>query len=243
MIKNGDNLTDEYAKINPFRKVPAATLDGKPMNESLAIMRYLARTVQIDDHWYPKVWNGRGGGELKGYFYYRSWNKKHKSSKRINRSFTLTFQNPEQQLKVDEYLDWQHLNTRANCAMYFRTKWLVPILTGKPVDPKKEASFKKRMEQTLDEIETVWLDGGNKKFICGGDKPSAADIWACCELEQPSMAGYDVRKDRKILAAYMQRVKDELNPFYDEAHKIVYQMVEKFGGDIPGQSHEPKAKL
>lgn len=26
------------------------------------------------------------------------------------------------QLKVDEYLEWQHLNTRAHCALYFRAK-------------------------------------------------------------------------------------------------------------------------
>ena len=26
------------------------------------------------------------------------------------------------QARVDEYLEWQHTNTRINCAMYFRTK-------------------------------------------------------------------------------------------------------------------------
>ena len=29
---------------------------------------------------------------------------------------------PEGQARVDEYLHWQHLNTRAGCAMYFRVR-------------------------------------------------------------------------------------------------------------------------
>ena len=53
---------------------------------------------------------------------------------------------------------------------------------------------------------------------------SVADILACCELEQPQMAGYNVREGRPILADYMERVKKELNPHYEEAHKIVYQV-------------------
>jgi hypothetical protein len=34
------------------------------------------------------------------------------------------------------------------------------------------------------------------------------------------MAGYDVRQSRPVLAAYMDRIKSELNPYYDEAHKV-----------------------
>ena len=61
-----------------------------------------------------------------------------------------------------------------------------------------------------------------------------ADILAACELEQPSMAGYDVTRDREVLAAYMARVKADLNPHYDEVSSVVYKMRDKFGGDIPG---------
>ena len=57
---------------------------------------------------------------------------------------------------------------------------------------------------------------------------------ACCELEQPQIAGYDVRQGRPVLEAYMDRVKAELNPHYEEAHKVLYQMRDKFGGKIPG---------
>ena len=61
-----------------------------------------------------------------------------------------------------------------------------------------------------------------------------ADILAACEMEQPSMAGYDVTKDREVLGSYLARVKAELNPHYDEVSSVVYKMRDKFGGDVPG---------
>ena len=39
----------------------------------------------------------------------------------------------------------------------------------------------------------MWLAGGDKKYVVG-DAISVADILAVCELEQPSMAGYDVAR-------------------------------------------------
>lgn len=72
---------------------------------------------------------------------------------------------------------------------------------------------------------------------------SVADILACCELEQPSMAGYDVRAGRAILADYMERVRNELNPHYDDAHKMVYKMRDRFGGKVPGLDFVPESKL
>jgi glutathione S-transferase len=53
---------------------------------SVAILRYLSKTRQIADHWYP--------ADIK------------------------------LQAKVDEYLEWQHTNTRIFCAMYFQHKVL-----------------------------------------------------------------------------------------------------------------------
>ena len=97
----------------------------------------------------------------------------------------------------------------------------------------------KIMTKALDTVESVWLEKGKNKYITGSDKISVADIQACCELEQPSLAGYDVREGRPVLAEYMRRVQEELNPHYDEVHKVVYQLTKKFGGDIPG-IYEPR---
>nr|QTW43630.1 GSTtheta [Eurytemora affinis] len=137
------------------------------------------------------------------------------------------------QARVDEYLEWQHLNTRMQCAGYFRARWLIPVLKQKQPNEKLVAQLRKGMEECLDTIEKTWLKEGNQKFMCG-DTISVADILAACELEQPSMAGYDVCKNRPILSSYMARVKDTLNPHYDEVHTAVYKMTKKFGGQIPG---------
>lgn len=58
------------------------------------------------------------------------------------------------------------------------------MMFQRPVEEKKVARFQKEMEKCLGEIETIWLDNGNKKFITGDDI-SIADLLACCELEQP----------------------------------------------------------
>ena len=53
-------------------------------------------------------------------------------------------------------------------------------------------------------------------------------------LEQILTSRYDVTEGRPVLKEYMERVKSELQPHYDDVHAIVYQMCKKFGGKIPG---------
>ena len=83
---------------------------------------------------------------------------------------------------------------------------MLPIITRKDPNMKTVERFERGMEKVLSDIENIWLEKGQKNYICG-DKISVADIIAVCELEQPSMAGYDVKKDHPILAKYMERVK------------------------------------
>jgi glutathione S-transferase len=51
--------------------------------------------------------------------------------------------------QVDEYLEWQHNNTRIACAMFFQTKVLIPKISGKPVDESKLKYYQKHMEKVL----------------------------------------------------------------------------------------------
>ena len=44
------------------------------------------------------------------------------------------------------------------------------------------------------------------------------------------MAGYDVLEGRPKLAEWYKRVKDSLQPHYDEGHKVVDIVRKKFGG-------------
>ncbi|XP_076680086.1 glutathione S-transferase theta-1 isoform X3 [Andrena cerasifolii] len=85
------------------------------------------------------------------------------------------------QVKVDEYLEWQHLNTRVHCAMYFQLKYLAPIITGQPAEPAKIKRYETRMEENLDLLENVWLK--DKPFLTGSEI-SIADILGACEVEQ-----------------------------------------------------------
>ncbi|XP_059475186.1 glutathione S-transferase theta-1-like [Neocloeon triangulifer] len=122
------------------------------------------------------------------------------------------------QARVDEYLEWQHLNTRAHCFLYVREKILLPILSGRPPNKHVIKQRLAQMNETLDKIENIWLR--DRPFLAG-DKISIADLLGACEIEQPRMVHYNPGLNRPKLAAWMQRVKSELSPHYEDAHKII----------------------
>lgn len=128
----------------------------------------------------------------------------------------------KEQAKVDEYLEWQHLNTRMHCAAYFLAKFLNPLMRGKPPQPEKIASLERRMNDCIDLIENIWLK--DKPFLTG-NTISVADVFCACELEQPRMAGYEPKKGRPRLTAWLERVQAETSPHYQEAHKFLHDIV------------------
>lgn len=89
----------------------------------------------------------------------------------------------KQRARIDEYLEWQHLNTRAGCSGFFREQFILPLLTGKPSDENQLNWIKKMRDGALKKIETVWLT--DSAFIAG-DKLTAADLFAATEIEQIS---------------------------------------------------------
>ncbi|KAL1514246.1 hypothetical protein ABEB36_003533 [Hypothenemus hampei] len=129
------------------------------------------------------------------------------------------------QARVDEYLNWQHMNTRLCCASYFMYKWLLPLRTKSPPDQDKVEEAKSRMLSCLDEIEELWLGQGHKYIT--GNTVSVADIFAASELEQPRLAGFDPTEGRPVLKAWLDSVKKDCNPYYDEAHIVLNKIVNK----------------
>ncbi|XP_035772655.1 glutathione S-transferase theta-1-like [Anopheles albimanus] len=127
------------------------------------------------------------------------------------------------QARVDEYLEWQHHNTRATCATYFQYVWLRPRMMGSTVDPKRAEQYKSQMDSCLDFIEREFLGHGSPFIV--GDQISIADLVAACEMEQPKMAGYDPCAGRPNLTQWMERVRNATNPYYDQAHKLVYKIM------------------
>ncbi|EAT39159.2 AAEL009020-PA [Aedes aegypti] len=127
--------------------------------------------------------------------------------------------------RVDEYLEWQHANIRAQCAQFFIYSWITPLL-GMEVNQAKVDRLRANMIECLDVFEREWLDEGRKPFVAGKEL-SFADVVAACEIEQPKLAGFDPRVGRPHLAAWMERVRVATNPHYDEAHKILYKFTPK----------------
>lgn len=58
------------------------------------------------------------------------------------------------------------------------------MLTGKPPLPAKVAKIEKRMSDSLDILENVWLKNSN---FFANNEFSAADLWGACEVEQTSI--------------------------------------------------------
>ncbi|KAJ9575314.1 hypothetical protein L9F63_025735, partial [Diploptera punctata] len=129
----------------------------------------------------------------------------------------------KQQAKVDEYLEWQHLDTRLNCGMFFREKYLMPFF-GQTPDNKLINMFEERMKTTLHLIEDVWLK--DSPYLIG-NKITIADLLGVCEVEQPRMAGYDPRTEYPKIAAWIERVRQDLSPHYDEVNKVLEKIAQK----------------
>lgn len=193
-LLKGEQFSEEFAKINPMRKVPSIDDNGFFLSESVAIVRYLARENKVADHWYPT--------------------------------------DSEKQARVDEYLEWQHLNTRILCMTFFRKKFLEPMLSNTPADEVKVAQHFEDMLKCLNQMESIWLDGGKKQFVAG-DEISVADLFALCELEQPGMAGYDVFVKHPILGEWRERVKKLVGSHYEEAHQTVRNLTAQYNGVPP----------
>lgn len=46
------------------------------------------------------------------------------------------------------------------------------------------------------------------------------------------MAGYNPTDGRPLLKEWFDRIKTELNPYYDEAHKFVYLLTARKGANV-----------
>lgn len=54
-----------------------------------------------------------------------------------------------------------------------------------------------------------------------------------CTITVSVLAGYDPRQGRPILAAWMERVKRQTNPFYDEAHATLSRLNKEYANQRP----------
>lgn len=53
-LRKGEQKTPEFTKLNQMQKVPVMVDGSFVLTESDAILKYLATTFNVPDHWYPK---------------------------------------------------------------------------------------------------------------------------------------------------------------------------------------------
>ena len=89
---------------------------------------------------------------------------------------------------------------------------------------EKLKQFEAGLEKVLDQIENIFLK--DKEYICGNDL-SIGDLLAICELMQPIAADHKVFKNRPLLEAWSERVKERLQPHFNESHKFLLALGSK----------------
>ena len=113
----------------------------------------------------------------------------------------------------------------AQVFLFIILKIIEPRAKNIPVNQEKLRRFQSELETTLDHLENVFLRNHN---YLAGDDISIADIHCICELMQPMCAGQDVQEGRPKLTEWMERVRQRLHPYFEEAHKFVYVVRSKF---------------
>jgi len=86
-----------------------------------------------------------------------------------------------------------------------------------PLEPEQKKKFQEEIVRTATHMADYFLK--DQPFI-GGQDISIADIQAICELSQLEIIGEDVQfKSNPKVAAWYDRVKDTLQPHFDESMK------------------------
>ncbi|XP_062142016.1 glutathione S-transferase theta-3-like [Drosophila sulfurigaster albostrigata] len=121
--------------------------------------------------------------------------------------------------RMDEYLEWQHINLRLPCNLYFRDGWLFPIngITPKP-KPEELESYITNVNNSLELLEHFWLD---QNFLIGSHL-TVADLFSSSDIEQLKLCQYTVDEQKfPKVAKWLDRVRDASQPYHDKAYAFL----------------------
>lgn len=125
--------------------------------------------------------------------------------------------------RIDEYLEWQQDSGSKVFNAFVQEKWNLALRDERSSKQKVE-EYRNQVNQTLNQLEQNWLEPG--RFIIG-DRITIADILAACEVEQPKIVGMDPFEGRPKLAAWLEKVRYTMSPYYQEAHQDFYKFSDK----------------
>jgi len=122
-------------------------------------------------------------------------------------------QDVEKRARVDEYMAWQHTGTRKACCDVFVSEILLKMFKQPPTSEEQMKKELEALEKALDKLENAFMK--DNKFLIG-DEITVADLLAVSELIENMVFGRDHTEGRPKLRAYIDRVKEKLNPAFDE---------------------------
>ena len=115
---------------------------------------------------------------------------------------------------------------------------IIPVARKEPIDQSKVDRFKADIPQVIEHIDKYFLKG--QKFIGGNDDVSVADLLGVCELMQLyPVYEEEIYESNPNIKAWMLRVKERLQPHFDEGHSITYRTraaYKKIEPSLRGQS-------
>ncbi|XP_071491377.1 glutathione S-transferase theta-1-like [Diadema antillarum] len=131
----------------------------------------------------------------------------------------------ERRAKVDEYMAFHHQGVREPLeAVAVEEVWL-PILTGKPISEEAVTKHLETARKKMAVFTDVWLK--DRSYLLG-DELSFADVLSVSELVQNTMSRAPVIEDNDAVKAYIARVRERLNPEFDEVFETIYKRRDNF---------------
>ncbi|XP_060067873.1 glutathione S-transferase theta-1-like [Ylistrum balloti] len=131
------------------------------------------------------------------------------------------------QARVDESMNWHHLNTRYSCTSLFRELIRLPILNKAPIQWHLVENERNQVRKAVSSLASFFLKD-NKTFLCGNEI-SVADLLCVCELMQlVTCWEEDLYESNPVIKDWVHRVRDRTDLVFQESHHIAYRVRSKF---------------
>ncbi|XP_021368539.1 glutathione S-transferase theta-3-like [Mizuhopecten yessoensis] len=131
------------------------------------------------------------------------------------------------QARIDEYMSYQHLNTRYDCTILFRELVRLPTMNKAPIQWHLVENERNQVRGTVSHLASYFLKD-DKPFLCGSDI-SIADLLCVCELMQLiTCCEEKLYESNPVIKTWVDRVRANIDSVLEEAHQIVYRVRSKF---------------